>query len=136
MNDRYIEKLRDLQELTSEIMCFKEAFESPNESITDVEGIERNILLLASDFAEAEITRLKDDHEIPEYRFGSLSERILKYLETGGIYTLATIMKATEIHGLNDAALAIDELLESEKIGKVIRTDGIPEFYLLNPWAT
>ena len=59
-NDEYISKLRELERLSDELMCYKLADESPLVDIIDREGSHYNILLCASQFAEKEIERVKN----------------------------------------------------------------------------
>ena len=70
-------------------------------------------------------------HNIP-YRIGTPSQRILKYLEMECMNTLAKIMNDTGLVSLHDASCAISDLLRNRKIGKVVRNDGIPEFYYID----
>ena len=60
MNDEYIRKLRDLERLADELMCYKLALESPLVEIIDREGRGYNILQCAYQFAEEEIERVKN----------------------------------------------------------------------------
>ena len=60
MNDEYIRKLRDLERLADELMCYELAFESPLVDIIDREDRRYNILLHASQFAEKEIERVEN----------------------------------------------------------------------------
>lgn len=70
-------------------------------------------------------------HDLPEYRFGSPKDRILKHLDVKGMNTLSRIMHDTLISGLYDFDCAMSELIDEGKVGKTYGSDEVTEFFLI-----